>query len=98
MKVATVKISHHESQHYDSILNFYFNKEALLILDSNNIVIDKVNLRIRHATIDDKKTYTINRLSGGATVTAKMPNSDEILGMYEIEDEGNYFQMYRTDQ
>ena len=97
MKVATVRISQHESQHHDSILNFYFNKEAGIMLDSNSIVIDKVNLRIRHATIDDKKTYTINRLSGGATVTAKMPNSDEILGMYELEDEGSYFQMYKID-
>lgn len=96
MKTPTIKISKHDRG--NGIVNFYLNKYASEMFDSKEIVIDKVNLRIRYATIDDRKTYKIASNNHDTKVfSAKMPSADEILGTYEIEDEGKYFQLYKIE-
>jgi len=98
-KLATVRVSMHDKQN-DNLVNFYFNEPATKLLLCEDVVIDKTKLRVRFATIDDKKTYRVNRINEGkgSTLTAKMPNAAELIGQYEIEDEGNYLQMYLIEE
>lgn len=99
LKIPTVRLSHHDSQIGNGNINFSFNREASAMIEEENIVVDKVNLRIRYATIDDNKTYKITRTNCGknATTTVKIPNYEDVIGVYEIEDKGMYFQLYKIE-
>lgn len=82
--------------HNSNCVTFYFNKECLSLINHTHLVIDKVNLRIREATIDDKKYYKLNFLKeSGATITCELPNKDELIGDYDVEDKKKYLELFK---
>lgn len=93
--IASVTVKYHDNR----TVKFYFNKLATTMIDGSSVVIDKTKMRIRYATVDDMKTYTMVKQNNGknSSIYAKMPNWEELLGVYEVEDEGNYFQLYKVD-
>lgn len=97
MVLGTVKISKNNAE-YNNCVNVYFDKNAGSLL-YGTVVFDKIKLRFRNSTIDDKKTYKPNYQKNcrSCVIGGRFPNQDEILGLYEVElsECGEWYQMYK---
>lgn len=44
----------------------------------------------------DKKSYKLNFLKeSGATITCELPNKDELIGDYDVEDKKKYLELFK---
>ena len=96
MILGTVRIS--KQGVYNNSVNIYFDKNAGKLIDEY-IVIDKINMKFRNSTIDDKKTYkaTLRKDCTSRQTGAKFTNCEDVIGYYEVEltECGKWYQMFK---
>ena len=76
---------------YGNSLSVYLNKEAMNVLDSNDIIFDQTELKIKIPTLDQIPTHHISKSTRSFAFGTKDGNAKDFAGMYTIEQEEDDF-------
>ena len=77
-------------------MSIYFGSKLHKVIGEDDIVFDVVGMRFRYATIDDKKTQKV-LLRNNKIICIPYNGDDSIQGVYEVEDEGKWFKLYKVE-
>ena len=76
-------------------MSVYFGSKLHKVIGEDDIVFDVVGMRFRYATMDDKKTQKV-LLRNNKMICIPYNGDDSIQGVYEVEDEGKWFKLYKV--